>query len=211
MASFPNLVSLMVHEGMFILLLSWTYLVSLVAVYVDLRTWFTIRFAHSDFVFKCSPNAILYVTLRFGIEVPYQKIETFRKAVEVFVKARPREWVSMLGFRVTSIQTEQGYMEYSLCLMHRESWQNMIPMLNSRHTVQAYCLELSKRLDMRYTSPPLPVEVNTVGRGPPSQVEAVFDFEGTEQQPGGEHQRVNTVGQESTNFSDIARLFAKDD
>ena len=121
------------------------------------------------------------MTLRFGIDVPYQKVETFRRAIEVFVKARPREWMNILGFRISSIEAERGYIEYSLCLMHRDSWQNMPPLLDSRHTVQAYCLELQRQLDMRYVSPPLPVEFNMTNQNLPKQVDASYDFEGAGQ------------------------------
>mmetsp|Transcript_31570 Transcript_31570/g.76534 ORF Transcript_31570/g.76534 Transcript_31570/m.76534 type:complete len:1185 (-) Transcript_31570:186-3740(-) len=158
-----------------------------------------------------SPNAILYVTLRFGIDVQYQKVETFRKAVEIFVKARPREWMSILGFRISSIEAERGYIEYSLCLMHRETWQNMAPLLNSRHTVQAYCLELQKGLDMRYTSPPLPVEFNNMsGQSLPKQVDTSYDFEGAGQ--AAEERMTVAAGHaantSSTDFVRLSKMFA---
>jgi hypothetical protein len=160
-----------------------------------------------------SPNAILYVTLRFGVDVPYQNVETFRKAVEVFVKARPREWVSILGFRISSIEAERGYMEYSLCLMHRENWQNVVPLLNSRHTVQAYCLELQKGLEMRYVNPPLPVELTMAGgQYIPKPVDASYDFEGAGQAV---EERMSVAaghaaGTPSTDFAGLAKLFSSD-
>jgi hypothetical protein len=111
-----------------------------------------------------SPNAILYVKMRFGIETPYSKVEIFRAAIEKFVRSRPKEWFRLLGFRVSKIEADLGYIEYSICLQHREAWQNITPILNSRNTMHAYCLELSKKLDMRYKSPHLPVDLNIVGK-----------------------------------------------
>jgi hypothetical protein len=63
-----------------------------------------------------SPKALLYITLKIGLDVPYQKIEIFKSAVEKFVKARPREWLSLAAFRVSGIYAEQNYVEYSIVL-----------------------------------------------------------------------------------------------
>ncbi|KAG7350307.1 mechanosensitive ion channel [Nitzschia inconspicua] len=114
-----------------------------------------------------SPNAIVYVVMRFGIETPYRKVEMFRSAVEKFVRARPREWSSMLGFRVSRIEADLGFIEYTTALRHREAWQNIVPILNSRNTMHAFCLELAKKLDMRYKNPPLPVDLKMQGKMPP--------------------------------------------
>ncbi|KAG7340184.1 mechanosensitive ion channel [Nitzschia inconspicua] len=114
-----------------------------------------------------SPNAIVYVVMRFGIETPYRKVEMFRSAVEKFVRARPREWSSMLGFRVSRIEADLGFIEYTTALRHREAWQNIVPILNSRNTMHAFCLELAKKLDMRYKNPPLPVDLKMQGMMPP--------------------------------------------
>lgn len=112
-----------------------------------------------------SPKALLYVTLKISLDVPYQKIEIFKSAVEKFVKARPREWLSLAGFRVSGIYAEQNYVEYSIILQHRERWQNIVLLLDSRHTMHCFCLELSKKMKMRYRSPPLPVDLKMVGSG----------------------------------------------
>jgi hypothetical protein len=68
-----------------------------------------------------SPKAILYVYLKFGIEVPYEKIQIFQESLTRFVKARPREWLNLSGFRATDIQSDQGYIEYVVVLQHRNS------------------------------------------------------------------------------------------
>jgi hypothetical protein len=46
----------------------------------------------------------------------------------------------------------------------REAWQNLGAILASKATVASFCLELSKKLDMRYQSPPLPVDLAVVRR-----------------------------------------------
>jgi hypothetical protein len=106
-----------------------------------------------------SPNAIVYVVMRFDMETPYRKVETFRQCVEKFVHSRPREWSGLLGFRVSRIEANLGFIEYTGVFRHREGWQNILPILNSRNTMHCYCLELAKKLDMRYKQPPLPVDL----------------------------------------------------
>jgi hypothetical protein len=44
-----------------------------------------------------SPNAILYIYLKFSTSVPYDRIQIFEQALRQFVKARPREWANFSG------------------------------------------------------------------------------------------------------------------
>jgi hypothetical protein len=69
-----------------------------------------------------SKKAVLILNIRFGVEVPYSRVEIFKAAVEKFVKARPREWLALLGIRAGTIQPDLGYVEYGVVLQHRESW-----------------------------------------------------------------------------------------
>jgi hypothetical protein len=68
---------------------------------------------------------IYLVMIKFGIEVPYQKIEIFEEALRRFVKARPREWLNLSGFRATRVEADLGFIEYIVILQHRDSWQNV--------------------------------------------------------------------------------------
>lgn len=56
-----------------------------------------------------SPNAFVYVPLKFSTEVPFEKIRIFEQALRQFVQDRPREWVILAGFRATEILADQGY------------------------------------------------------------------------------------------------------
>jgi hypothetical protein len=38
-------------------------------------------------------------------------------------------------------------------VQHQEAWQNMGPILNSKHTINSFCLELAKKLHMRHKPP----------------------------------------------------------
>jgi len=46
--------------------------------------------------------------------------------------------------------------------VQREAWQNVTAILVSKAQVASFCLELAKKLDMRYNSPPLPVDLAIV-------------------------------------------------
>lgn len=102
---------------------------------------------------------------KFGIDVPYEKIMIFRKAAEQHVAARPREWLAFLGFRSGAISVDLGFITYTIIVQHREPWQNVRSILESKGALTAYCLEVAKQLDMRYRSPPLPVDLNVLNNG----------------------------------------------
>lgn len=124
-----------------------------------------------------SPKAIMTVTMRFGLDVPYRKLEIFKSTVEKFIKARPREWLAIIGFRANKIESDLGYIEYGIVLQHRESWANIGMLLDSKHTLHCFCLELVRKLDMRYKSPALPVDLRMDG-GQPS-LELKYEHEGS--------------------------------
>ena len=69
-----------------------------------------------------SHKAILVLPVKFGIEVPYSRIEIFKSAVEKFVKARPREWLGLLAIRAGRVDAELGFVEYGVVIQHREAW-----------------------------------------------------------------------------------------
>jgi hypothetical protein len=62
--------------------------------------------------------------------------------------------------RSVKIEADLGYIEYLIMLQHRSSWQDIMALYHSKAEMQSYCLELSKKLDMRYKSPPLPVNLS---------------------------------------------------
>jgi hypothetical protein len=111
-----------------------------------------------------SDKASVMLFLKFGIETPYQKIKVFHTAVEKFVYERPREWIKSLNFRATRVESDLGYIEYIVILQHREAWSNIGTILESRAKVASFCLELQKQLEMRYHSPPMPVELSMVDK-----------------------------------------------
>jgi hypothetical protein len=102
---------------------------------------------------------LLYATLRFGIDVTHEQLEVFREALNQYVIARPREWTRLWDVRNTAVSADQGFVEYLVIVEHRDNWQNLDGLLGSRGTIRRFCHELAKQLDMRYVSPPLPVDL----------------------------------------------------
>ena len=104
-----------------------------------------------------SPKAVLYFLARFGIDVDKEKVTRFGKAVEQFVKDRPREFLSFVAFRLSAVQPDLGFVEYKIIMQHRESWQQTGALLTSKAGVQLYAYELSKEMKMGYENPAMPI------------------------------------------------------
>lgn len=109
-----------------------------------------------------SPNARINIQLHFPIETKYEQIEIFKGAVKEYMKVRPREWLKLIGFRVNRIYTEQSYMQVTLLIQHREPWQSVPQVLDSKANLVTYCNEVQKKLGMKYRAPPLPVDLRSV-------------------------------------------------
>ena len=112
-----------------------------------------------------SPKASISISIKFPLESSYKKLQVFRGAVEGFVKARPREWRAFNSFRATRVEVDLGFVEYSICTEHRESWQAAGIISQSKAELTSFCLELSKKMGMRYRSPPKPVDLTFNGSG----------------------------------------------
>jgi hypothetical protein len=57
---------------------------------------------------KRSEKAVVYIYLKFGVDVAYDKVELFKEEVTAFVKDRPRQWLALSGFRSTRIEADLG-------------------------------------------------------------------------------------------------------
>jgi hypothetical protein len=112
-----------------------------------------------------SPQAYLYITLKFPVDVPYDKVVLFHSAIEQFLKNRPREWLSFLDFRAIQVDASKGFIEYIVAVQHRNSWFDWGTIMNSKANLIHFSLELSKKLDIWYKTPPLPVNLSVVTPG----------------------------------------------
>ena len=104
--------------------------------------------------------AIIYVTLRFGVDTGFEKLEIFREALSQYVNKRPREWVKLKRITSVNVEADKGFVEYLVVLQHVNKWQHLASVNTSRSQAKFFCHELSKQLGMRYKSPPLPVDLS---------------------------------------------------
>ncbi len=104
--------------------------------------------------------AIVYVTLRFGVDTSLDKIDIFREALSQYVERRPREWTKLLRITNRNVRADEGFVEYLVAFQHVNNWQHLDSIKASRSQAKFFCHELSKQLGMRYKSPPLPVDLN---------------------------------------------------
>lgn len=107
-----------------------------------------------------SDDAQLMIRMKFGINTSSQQIQLFQSALEKFIDDRPQEYHNTLGFRLNTVVTDLGYIEYMIIVQCRSSWQKIGSVLDSRAKVNSFCLELQKQLDMRYVAPPMPINLN---------------------------------------------------
>ena len=131
------------------------------------------------------------------------KVQLFRKTVEEFARKRPRDWTSMCGFRATRVESEQGFIEYVIVLEHRDRWQNVVTMLNAKAEISSFCLEVSKKLNMRYTMPSVPVNLSMAGPNASRMADEVTAHIDAED---GERTRHRTQAT-SLGMEDLAALF----
>jgi hypothetical protein len=131
----------------------------------EVATYSNSSLAHSRILNAArSPKAVTYVYLKFGIDIPYSRVMLFKNVVENFVRERPRQFIKVDGFRATSVEADLGYIKYVIILEHIDSWQNIHLVLQAKADVASFCLEVSKKMDMRYIAPPMPIDLSLVGR-----------------------------------------------
>jgi small-conductance mechanosensitive channel len=106
-----------------------------------------------------SPEASVFILLKFPISASYEKLKIFRNVLEEFVRARPREYLSFSGFRCTRVEADLGFVEYSAAVTHRESWQNLRTIITSKAELASFSLELSKKMKLRFVTPPMPIDL----------------------------------------------------
>jgi hypothetical protein len=106
-----------------------------------------------------SPQAWMYILLKFPVDVPHDKLQVFNTALEQFFKNRPREWRSYDSFRATRLDAQAGFIEYMVIATHRNSWYDWTTVHVSKSDLIHFCLELSKQLGIAYRTPPVPVDL----------------------------------------------------
>jgi hypothetical protein len=112
-----------------------------------------------------SDDAQLTIRMKFGIDgTSSEQIHLFQKALEKFVEDRPQEFHNNVAFRLSAVEADLGFFEYVIIAQCRSSWQKIRAVLDSRAKISSFCLELQKKLEMRYVSPPMPINLNLPGK-----------------------------------------------
>lgn len=106
-----------------------------------------------------SPEASIFFLLKFPISASYEKLKIFRNVLEDFVRARPREYLAFSGFRCSRVEADSGFVEYVVAVTHRESWQNLRTIANSKAELASFALELAKKMNLRFKTPPMPIDL----------------------------------------------------
>jgi hypothetical protein len=70
------------------------------------------------------------------------------------------QWVQLNAFRATRVEMELNFIEYVIDATHREMWQNIGPIKQSQADLASFSLEVTKKLGLRYHSPPKPVHLS---------------------------------------------------
>jgi hypothetical protein len=109
-----------------------------------------------------STHASLYCLIKFPISVPYSKLKVFQDALQTYIRNRPREWLGFTTFRVNRVETEQGFIEYMFVGTHRDSWYHLGTLRDSLGSLLSFTVELSKKLGITYTTPPMPVNMTLI-------------------------------------------------
>jgi hypothetical protein len=97
-----------------------------------------------------SPRAQVRYSVKFGVRASDEVIDQFKRKLYGHVKARPREWLKPVSFRLDKVSVDDGYVEYVVFLQHRESWQQIGAIKDSLAAVQRYSLQLSFSLGIAF-------------------------------------------------------------
>lgn len=146
-----------------------------------------------------SPRAIVMIPLKIGLDVEYQKVKIYGNVIAKFVEERPREWLKLISFRATDVEADLGYIRYVILLQHVESWQNVGDVLQSKAEISSFSLEVSKKMEMRFVAPPMPVDLNL-----PHDPENLTTGQGEVVYPSSKHTRIDSAG-----YQAIAKLFRR--
>jgi hypothetical protein len=106
-----------------------------------------------------SHRAAISFLLKFPFNADYKTLEVFKKSIEEYIKCRPREWSSFGYCRPLQVEADLCLVVYKIFVLHREAWQNSAAVLQSKADLQSFAFELSKKMNLNYQAPPLPVNL----------------------------------------------------
>lgn len=99
------------------------------------------------------------------------------------------------------MEADFGYVEYKIIAQHREKWQNVGAILQSKADLSSFILEVTKKLDMKYESPPMPVNLSASST---MNIQGVFGDEGNDPRSGIRLEQGNLSAED---LQDVAEMF----
>jgi hypothetical protein len=97
-----------------------------------------------------SQNAQVSFTLLVDSNsVKDQRIKKFKDELFKYVKSKPRQWLKPVAFRMNTHEADDsGCLEYEFTLQHRESWQQIGAIKDSKSEIRKFCFDLKQSLGM---------------------------------------------------------------
>lgn len=107
-----------------------------------------------------STDPYLWFLLKFPVDVTFDKLQIFHRAVVQFIFNRPREWITYADFRATNVETDKGYIEYLVGSQFRSNWSDWSTIKLGLADLVLFCTELQKKLGIVFRPPSLPVDLS---------------------------------------------------
>lgn len=83
-----------------------------------------------------------------------RNIDKIKAELEIYAKENPREWHSFGYFRVDEVHPDLEKLVVTIGLQHRCSWQDLVPILESKAKVMCWLMEYSRKLNVIYDELP---------------------------------------------------------
>lgn len=143
-------------------------------------------------------------------------LQIFKACIEQFIRDRPRQWASFAAFRATRVDVEHASVEYIVAATHRESWQQIGALLQSKADLSSFALELQKKMGLKYKTPPTPVNLSMAKNASPSGLATIME----QQQQQAQHDEAHTerkadkdwnvsVSPQDSDYAAISAMFEK--
>mmetsp|Transcript_57437 Transcript_57437/g.121884 ORF Transcript_57437/g.121884 Transcript_57437/m.121884 type:complete len:1390 (-) Transcript_57437:180-4349(-) len=97
-----------------------------------------------------SQNALVNIMLPMRIDVTHDQVQIVQAALEQHIRDNPRVWASLVNFRIQKIDPSSELIMYSARIQHVKSWQDLLPILKARGSLELFCTEILTRLDIHY-------------------------------------------------------------
>jgi hypothetical protein len=109
-----------------------------------------------------SQNAQVSFNLLVDINsVKDQRINQFKDELFKYVKSKPRQWLKPIAFRMNTYEVDgSGCLEYEFTLQHRESWQQIGAIKDSKSDIRKFCFDLKESLGINAGSGSVVIPTN---------------------------------------------------